>query len=352
MELKSEHKHTVTKIVPTDWEVSTIGDVTKWVSGGTPNRGNAEYWEGSIPWISGSTLKSLEISTSDQFLTEQGVEAGSKMAPINATLLLVRGSALHSCIRAGLVVAPVSFNQDVKALIPDRSVNPKYLTIYLLAMENSLLKLVSSAGNSAGVLDTGLVKNFVFFKPPRHEQDVIVEAISDMDALIQSLEQQIIKKQQIKQGAMQTLLNPYEENRKLKQGWVKRQLSSIANVIDPHPSHRAPPEAKHGIPFLGIGDFDEHGNIISKNPRIVSSLVHSEHSERYDLTKNLIGLGRVASIGKVIRLQSTLPFAISPTLGVIEAVNVDSEFLYQALQWLPTNTRQKAEPENRCIHNF
>jgi type I restriction enzyme S subunit len=176
------------------------------MSGGTPSRSNEDFWSGKIPWISGSTLKHTEISTSDQFLTVEGVDAGSKMAPLNSTLLLVRGSALHNQIRAGLVVAPVCFNQDVKALVPNASIVPKYLTLYLLGMNNKLLKLVSSAGNSAGVLDTVLVQNFKFLKPPAKEQTAIANALSDVDNLIAALETLIAKKSAIKTAAMQQLL--------------------------------------------------------------------------------------------------------------------------------------------------
>lgn len=200
------YKQTEIGVIPDDWEASTVGDVSILMSGGTPSRKNSDYWEGSIPWISGSTLKTLEISTSDQFLTQQGVERGSKMAPINSTLLLVRGSALHNEVRAGLVVEPVCFNQDVKALVPVKSVNPKYLTIYLMAMESELLKLVSSAGNSAGVLDTHLVQNFKFLKPSLYEQKAIANALSDIDALISEQEKLIAKKQAIKTATMQQLL--------------------------------------------------------------------------------------------------------------------------------------------------
>ncbi|MFC3120911.1 restriction endonuclease subunit S [Agaribacter flavus] len=200
------YKQTEVGVIPEDWEAKSVGDVTAWLSGGTPSRKREDYWQGNIPWISGSTLKSLELSTSDQSLTKEGVEAGSKMAPFNSTLLLVRGSALHNEIRAGLVVAPLCFNQDVKALIPNSNIVPRYLTIYLLAMESELLKLVSSAGNSAGVLDTELVKNFKFLNPPQEEQAAIANALSDVDALLTELEKLIAKKQAIKTATMQQLL--------------------------------------------------------------------------------------------------------------------------------------------------
>ena len=36
-------------------------------------------------------------------------------------------------------------------------------------------------------------------------------------------------------------------------------LGEYADVIDPHPSHRAPEEVADGYPFLGIGDIDYFG---------------------------------------------------------------------------------------------
>jgi len=61
------------------------------------------------------------------------------------------------------------------------------------------------------------------------EQTAIANALGDADALIQSLASLIAKKRQIKQGAMQTLLNPYE-NGQLKMGWVVKKLSDIFEI--------------------------------------------------------------------------------------------------------------------------
>ena len=200
------YKQTEVGVMPIDWELSTIGSYTTWMSGGTPSRSNDEFWNGTIPWISGSTLKNFEISTSDQFLSEAAVTFGSKMAPLGAVLLLVRGSALHNEIRAGMVVEPVAFNQDVKALVPAKGLDARFLTFFIQGMESELLKLVSSAGNSAGVLDTELVKNFKLFLPSHQEQTTIANALSDVDALINELEKLIAKKQAIKTATMQQLL--------------------------------------------------------------------------------------------------------------------------------------------------
>lgn len=115
--------------------------------------------------------------------------------------------------------------------------------------------------------------------------------------------------------------------------WKQYKLEEIADVIDPHPSHRAPPEVKNGIPFLGIGDLDEHGRIIKDSYRTVGHHIFDEHSNRYNLSDGLIGLGRVASIGKVVKFDKlSTKFTISPTLGLIRSKSVHFDYLAHFLK--------------------
>lgn len=107
-------------------------------------------------------------------------------------------------------------------------------------------------------------------------------------------------------------------------------MGDISKVIDPHPSHRAPAATEKGIPFIGIGDVDEVGNINHKTARIVDEKIFDEHHNRYDLSIPSIGIGRVASLGKVIRLRNDIgKYAVSPTMSVIQFTdNNDLNFLY------------------------
>jgi type I restriction enzyme S subunit len=59
--------------------------------------------------------------------------------------------------------------------------------------------------------------------PKRKEQEAIAGALSDADALIESLEQLVAKKRHLKQGVMQGLLRP-------KDGWEVKKLSELANI--------------------------------------------------------------------------------------------------------------------------
>jgi type I restriction enzyme S subunit len=115
--------------------------------------------------------------------------------------------------------------------------------------------------------------------------------------------------------------------------WKITYLGEIADVIDPHPSHRAPPETNDGIPFPGIGDFTEDGALDLASCRSVSSSVYNEHHQRYAVKKGDIGFGRVASIGKVVKLRvELLPYAISPTLAVIKPHDVNPDYLRHFLK--------------------
>lgn len=68
--------------LPNDSDSRTqLGRLATFLSGGTPDRSNTEYWAGTIPWISATTLKHIDVSTSDQRVTQRAVRAGSRMAP-------------------------------------------------------------------------------------------------------------------------------------------------------------------------------------------------------------------------------------------------------------------------------
>ena len=189
-----------------DWEKEPLGILATFLSGGTPSRSKGEYWNGTIPWISATSLRCFEVWHSETNVTEEAVAAGSKMAPVGSTLLLVRGSALHKEILCGLVTKPVCFNQDVKALVPHSRLLPRFFTLAIQGRAGDLLKMVTSAGNTAGVLDTKLLKSFELRIPPFAEQIAITEALSDMDAEIEALEQRRAKTANLKQAMMQELL--------------------------------------------------------------------------------------------------------------------------------------------------
>ncbi len=114
--------------------------------------------------------------------------------------------------------------------------------------------------------------------------------------------------------------------------WVVNRLGDVAEIIDPHPSHRAPPASPNGIPFVGIGDISVEGSINMDSTRLVDESVIEEHRIRYNLADRLIGIGRVASIGKVVRLNPNAgKFVVSPTIAVIKGKTISIDFIFYSL---------------------
>lgn len=75
------------------------------------------------------------------------------------------------------------------------------------------------------------IKQVLAALPPTHqEQTYIAEALADADALIDSLEQLLTKKRQIKQGAMQELLTGKQRLPGFHGDWSTCTLSELASV--------------------------------------------------------------------------------------------------------------------------
>jgi len=156
------------------WKEFRLGDVTEWTSGGTPSKQNADFWNGTIPWISASSMGSNRYNESDQKITQDGLKAGSRLAKKDSILLLVRGSTLHQRIPVGIVTSDVSFNQDVKAIkAKEEFIDPWYLLFWFMGKEKDLLNMVENTGIGAGKLDTKRLQDMLIKIPPVAERNKI-----------------------------------------------------------------------------------------------------------------------------------------------------------------------------------
>ncbi|MGG5346607.1 type I restriction enzyme, S subunit [Enterococcus sp. AZ020] len=188
-------------------------------------------------------------------------------------------------------------------------------------------------------LNSELVRNQEIALPNNKEQQKIGAFFQKLDNTITLHQRKLETLKQMKKGFLQQMF-PVNDGKvprvrfaHFEEEWEQRKLGEISKVIDPHPSHRAPEAINEGIPFIGIGDVDELGNINHNYARIVSEHIYDEHHARYDLSVPSIGIGRVASLGKVIRLRSDIgKYAVSPTMSVIQFYNTNVlDFLYSTM---------------------
>ena len=77
IDIPKGYKQSPVGVIPADWEVKRLGEISDIGSGGTPSKKNSEYWNGEIPWITTSLLNQLTITRADEYITVAGLENSS-----------------------------------------------------------------------------------------------------------------------------------------------------------------------------------------------------------------------------------------------------------------------------------
>ena len=190
-----------------DLTESKLVELTLWASGGTPAKDIPEYWGDDIPLISGASMHTNQLYESDVKITRLGLQKGSKLAPKDSILILVRGSMLFNKIPMGITLGDVAFNQDVKCIRPKQELAPQFLFQWLHAKENTIQNKVTATGIGAGKLDTADLQNLKLYKPSSEEQTKIASFLSNLDEKISQLTQKHALLSQYKQGMMQKLFS-------------------------------------------------------------------------------------------------------------------------------------------------
>ena len=162
--------------------------------------------------------------------------------------------------------------------------------------------------------------------PPLDEQSRIVahieELFSELDKAVDTLkttkEQLEVYRQAVLKDAFSCLPETVE-------------MDKIADMIDPQPSHRTPPEYKNGIPYIGIGDIDYQNKKINfEDARKVSPEVLDEHLRRYTIHKGDFVMGKIGTIGKPYKIPDEQNYALSANVILIQPnkEKIDPEFLF------------------------
>ncbi|MBR5644141.1 MAG: restriction endonuclease subunit S [Salinivirgaceae bacterium] len=130
--------------VKEDWEEKPLGDVVKTTSGGTPSRKHTEYYEdGTIEWVKSKELDGTFISSTEEMITKEAVaNSSAKMLPEKSVLIAMYGATVGEF---GILSKPMTCNQAVCALIPNKNYPYTYLYIWTALMKDEFINLASGA---------------------------------------------------------------------------------------------------------------------------------------------------------------------------------------------------------------
>jgi type I restriction enzyme S subunit len=234
VDVKPGYKQTDLGVIPEDWGTRRIKSLSMPVRGGSPRpAGDSRYFNGSyIPWLTVAALTNIPAS---QLMVS---ETASKLTKEGAlySRTLTKGTLIIANSGATLGVAKIlgitsCANDGIAALLNlDKHISPIFLAHFINTKTGYLRDKVAT-GNGQPNLNTELIGDIQIPLPPTlTEQEAIAEALSDADALIESLEQLLTKKRQIKQGAMQELLTGKKRLPGFSGEWVEKRLRDFGKT--------------------------------------------------------------------------------------------------------------------------
>lgn len=202
-----------------------VGDI---ISGGTPESGKVEYWDGPVSWLTPVDLGkkgSDVISGSARTITDAGVKsAGLAILPPGSIVISTR-APIGS---VGLLACEATTNQGCKALVPDKSeLDSKFAYYFSLDAAQELQSL--GLGTTFIELSTYSLKNLRLRIPSTFYQRRIAAYLDEQTAKIDQL-------MEMRRRQMELLK---EQRSALIQQAVTRGLNPDAPMKD------------SGIPWLG-----------------------------------------------------------------------------------------------------
>jgi type I restriction enzyme, S subunit len=226
------YKETEVGVIPDDWEVATISDVADKITVGFVGSMSHLFTRQGVPLLRGQNVLPNKLDLADtRFISQETHRQWKKSALQPGDVVMVRvGYPGTSCvIPQGLGEA------NAASLVVVRPTTKKVSAPFLSLVINSGFgkRQIDSylVGGAQQVLNTATAAIFKLPVPTKAEQEAIAGALSDGDALIESLEQLVAKKRQLRQGAMQELLTGRKRLRGFSGEWEVKAVGEVGDCF-------------------------------------------------------------------------------------------------------------------------
>ena len=210
MEVKAGYKLTEVGIIPEEWDVKNVGEISDvktgpfgsalherdYVREGTPIITVEHLGEYGVEHFNLPLVSDIDKIRLKSYLLRQGDIVFSRVGSVDR-------NALIKADEDGWL-----FSGRLLRVRPAREyILPTYLSYHFHSEAFKQRVKDVAVGQTMASINTKILMGVKAIVPPTlAEQEAIAEALSDADTLIEAVEQLIAKKRQVKQGAMQELL--------------------------------------------------------------------------------------------------------------------------------------------------
>lgn len=318
MELRKGYQQTEVGAIPEDWIIVKLGELIEFKNGLNKEKKYFGYGTPIINYMDVFRQRGLYSTQiyGKVFLTRGEINAYQAK---KGDLFFTRTSETVDEIGISSVLLDDS-NDTVFSgfVLRGREKNDKLnneFKKYCFSEREVRKQIISSASYTTRALTNGRLLSQILLKVPTiAEQKAIANALSDMDALISSLEQLIEKKKAIKLGAMQELLKP-------KEGWVTKKLGEIVEYKN---------GKAHENSVVDDGDFIiVNSKFVSTEGEVVkysnSNLCHVAKDE---ILMVLSDVPNGRAIAKCFYVRHNNKYTLNQRICSLKAITVYPQFLF------------------------
>lgn len=307
--------------LPADWIVQPLGELMRLLNGRAfrPD----EWSDTGAPII---RIQNLNDPDSDFNFFSGVVDERNVVRP--GDLLFAWSGTTGSSFGARVWTGPEGvLNQHIFKVLPDpKKLSSAFAYRLLLKAQYSIERQAHGFKASfVHVKKSDLVSVSAGYPPTLKEQDRIAETLANADALIDSLEQLLTKKHQIKQGAMRELLSGKRRLPGFERPWTTCRLGEISTItMGRTPARLIGSFWGSGHKWLSIADLK--GKVVSESKEEVTDAGvqgMEEIPEGTLLMSFKLTIGRLAFAGCNLYTNEAICALRNP--------QVDKELLYYAL---------------------
>lgn len=233
MELKPGYKMTEVGVIPEDWDCLRACEFGFFKGGsGFPLWAQGQR-TGEYPFFKVSDMNNegneTFMTAANHYVSEQTRKhLGAQVFPADSIVFAKVGAAVF-LERKKILGQPSCIDNNMAAYVLDAS-RADVRFVHSMLLMKKLGALVATTALPA--LNGKQLGEMVLALPPLPEQRAIAQALSDVDALLATLDKIIAKKRDLKQAVMQQLLTGKTRLPGFNGEWIERKLFELANFFD------------------------------------------------------------------------------------------------------------------------
>lgn len=238
MELRPGYKQTEVGVIPEDWKnltVHTLASSTRNAIVGGPfgsDLVSRDYVDSGVPVIRGQNMGRQWVSGNFVFVTSiKAKSLEANLARPGDIVFTQRGTLgqVNLVPEKPFSSYLVSQSQMKLSVNPDIADSRFFFYVFTGEQQQEFIR-IGTIQTGVPHINLGILRDIPVQLPPLGEQRAIAAALSDVDALIQGLDQLIAKKRDIKQAAMQQLLTGQTRLPGFSEAWQMKTLGDIFSI--------------------------------------------------------------------------------------------------------------------------